>query len=264
MTVPSTHGRYRHAGDTGPTAGTVFSTPEGGLTVTTPGAIIENRIFYGTVKVTAPDVIVRNCKVDLRIAGIYAIDATSVPASLIGGAYSLSVEDCDIDGGLLNVLICVGIFGNTALRRCHVHGGSDGVRLNGNNVLVEDCWVHDQVRFPGAHCDCTQTTGGLNIISRRNRLEAYKIATDDNFNSAMQVSSDDTDLDLTVEDNYMDGGSYIINGDYNVATAHTAAYRRNRFGPHFRNSYTRSSITTSAGVTWEATNVVDLTDEPVV
>lgn len=265
MTVPLTHGRYRHAGDTGPDPDTVFSLPEAGLTVTTPGEVIEDRVFYGPITVNAPDVTIRNCRIELRIAGTYAIDATAVPATEISAPYSLTIEDCDVNGGLLQILFCIGIFGDTAVKRCHVHSGSDGILFNGDNILLEDNWVHDHVRHPGGHCDATQSVGpgATNAIVRRNRLEAYKVATDDNLNAAMQLGAFSAPIDITVEDNYLDGGSYIINGDLNTSGPHAALFRRNRFGPHFEFSHSRSDITQGSGVDWDDTNVVDATDEPV-
>lgn len=261
--VPLTHGRYRHAGNTGPAAGTVFAAPEGGMTVTTNTAIIENRVFYGMVNVQAPDVIIRNCKVILRSSDTYAIDATGVPASLLSRPYSLQIEDCDIDGGIMGAAIAISIFGDTAVRRCHVRGATDGIRLNGDDVLLEDSWVHDQVRYPGGHCDCTQTTGGLNIIMRRNRLEAIKVVDGDLFNAALQVGALSTPLDLLFEDNYADGGGFTINGGTGAATGHTAVWRRNRFGPHYQFAPSRSGVIDGNGSDWDATNVVDATGVPV-
>lgn len=264
MAVPLTHGRYRYAGDTGPTAGTVFSTPELGTTISTPGVTIQNRIFYGTVAVTAPDVLISNCRIELRGRGIYAIDATAVPVSQTGQTYSLAVENCDIYGGIMHADVTIAVFGNTAIRRCHIHGGTDGVRLNGVNVLLEDSWVRNEVRYLGDHSDVLQTTSGNNIIVRRNRLEAYSLPDFLAGNAAYQVSVVEGPItNLLFEDNFVDNGGYTINGDL-TAASNSAVFRNTRFGQHYQVYYTRSDIINGPGVSWGTTNVVDLTSEPVV
>ncbi len=265
--VPPTHGRFRGSHNTGLPAGTVLGAAENGLTVTTPGTVLEDRLFYGSVAVEAPDVTIRRCKFVLRFGGSYAIDATGVPASQVGATYSLEVQDCEVDGSDLGAAASLYIGSYTAVRRCYIIGAADTVKIGGANCLLEDSWLHEQTQYPGGHDDALQTTSGDAMIIRRNRLEVMNVEFDTMYNSCFQVGSLSGDLtNLTFEDNYLNGGNYMVNGTGDSENGHLMAntvWRRNRFGPDYRNGQARGDVVNGAAVDWDDTNVDDITGLPV-
>lgn len=265
--VPLTHGRFRNAANTGVPAGTTLAPFEPGMTITTTGAVIEDRLIYGSVEVLAADVTIRRCKIIMRFGGSYAIDATDVPASLLGNTYSLEVQDCEIDGGDLGAAAGIFIGNYTAVRRCNIMGAADCAKINGIDCLLEDSWLHEQTQYPGGHDDALQTAGGTNIIIRRNRLEVMNVENDTMYNAGFQVGSLSGSLiNMTVEDNYFNGGNYQLNGttsDENGHTVSNTVWRRNRFGPDYRTGQARPSMQTGTGADWDNTNVDDVTGLPV-
>lgn len=265
--IPSTHGRNRNSSNTGVPDGTVFGDPEPAITVTAPGTIIEDRWFYGSITVQAADVTIRRCRIDLRFGGNYGLDATAVPVSALGNTYSLEIQDCDINGGLLGPGGAIFIGNYTAVRRCRIRGGDDCAKIAGVDSLLEDSWLYEQVQYPGGHNDALQTSGGSNTIIRRNKLEVNNAEFDTMYNSCFQIGDLASDLtDMTFEDNYVDGGNIQINGSLNSGggiTVSNAVFRRNRFGPNYRTSQTRGEVASGSGADWDDTNVDDLTGNPV-
>jgi len=86
------------------------------------------------------------------------------------GGTNLTIEDCDITGG---VLLGDGFVG----RRNHLHAPSGGYRDDGwifaaSHVLLEDNLIDGLVGDQGAHLDGVQVMAGSDIIIRHNWIEA--------------------------------------------------------------------------------------------
>jgi hypothetical protein len=116
-----------NADNTGVPAGTTL-TPSGSLTISTAGAVVAGRDIVGRVTVNAPNVTIRNSRIHNSVG--YAIYNQ--------GNQPLLIEDSEIstgDGGAVGD-------SNYTLRRVEIFGGEHGVEA-GNNVLVEDSWIHD-------------------------------------------------------------------------------------------------------------------------
>lgn len=174
--------------NTGPLAGTVFTTLTGDQTITTDGTVIENKIINGRVLVRAANVTIRNCIVRLP-AGLatgffyFTIDCNHVAAR------NVLIERCEVysQGA---TLYTDGIGGHDfTARRNHVHHTTDHFGVYNNNdpykagptgVIIEGNYTHDlifQSPDPGqpdnrTHNDCCQIQGGTGTILRGNSLNA--------------------------------------------------------------------------------------------
>src|SRR5690606_11871516 len=81
------------------------------------------------------------------------------------------IEDCNIDAGMADAP-AVG-FSNLIVRRCNIIGGANTI-IGGNNVLVEDSWLHSQYLAPEAesHENAFLSNGGDGITIRNCVLHA--------------------------------------------------------------------------------------------
>ena len=127
-----------------------------------------------------------------------------------------------------------GILGNNyTIRRVHVTGGVDNVKVEGDNVRVEaslldglDHFDHDPSQNGGAtHNDSIQILEGRNVVV----TGTTALATD---NFALLGGAEWGDITLTATGNYLDGGH--CNAKLQVRNGHSqsATITGNAFGPH--------------------------------
>jgi len=180
--------------NTGVPAGTVL-TPSGSMRIETPGALIENLDIDGEVTVLANDVTIRNVRI--RSGGYYPIRYFDNDNT------GLLVEDSEIEGTSDDVTAALS-FANYTARRLNIHGGADGFKAD-ENVLIEDCWIHDLRNGPEQHNDGVQSTGGKAVTLRHDSISGAS-------NACVQTGDEGAATqDLTVECNYLSGGGYALN-----------------------------------------------------
>ncbi len=124
--------------NTGVPPGTTLA-PSGSLEVTADGATVENLDITGSITVLANNVTIRKVRIttdDYYPVRYFDNDNTG-----------LVVEDSEIVGLSGNVTSAVAFQHYTA-RRLNVHGSADGLKADAD-VLIEDCWIHDSVKWPG-------------------------------------------------------------------------------------------------------------------
>jgi hypothetical protein len=194
VTGNSCHENQPGPGNTGVPAGTVLK-PSGSIKVQTAGAIIEDLDIQGEITVLADNVTIR--RVHLRSGDYYPIRYFD------NDNHGLLVEDSEIEGTSDDVTASLS-FANYTARRLNVHGGADGFKAD-ENVLIEDCWVHDLRNGPGQHNDGVQSTGGKGVTIRHNTISGAS-------NACVQTGDEDAATeDLTVECNWLSGGGYSLN-----------------------------------------------------
>lgn len=180
--------------NTGVPKGTVL-TPSGSIQVTTDGAVIEDLDIQGEVQILADNVTIRRCRI--TSGDYYPIryfDNDNV---------GLLVEDTEIIG--TSEAVTAGIsFSNYTARRVNVHGTADGFKAD-ENVLIEDSWIHDLGNYPDQHNDGVQSTHGLNVHIRHNRIEGASNACVQTGDESGQTT------DLVIECNWLSGGGYSLN-----------------------------------------------------
>lgn len=201
------------AENTGVPPGTTL-TPSGSFDVTQKGAIIEDLDVTGAITVLADDVVIR--RVRITSSDYYPIryfDNDNV---------GLVVEDSEF---VLSPPATAAIsFSNYTARRLNIHGSEDGLKAD-ENVLVEDCWIHDLSNGPGEHNDSVQSTGGKGVTLRHNFFAGAS-------NAAVQTGDEGAATeDLTIECNWLYGGGWTLNirGTPPTEPKNTKILR-NRFG----------------------------------
>ena len=156
----------------------------------------------------------------------YAVYATDT-------ADGLTIEDCDIEGGLL-------LPNNSTVRRSHAHAGAGGSRADGfifaaSNVLLEDNLIDGLAGDDGAHVDGIQDMGGTGIVIRHNWIDPSSPPINNGgVNAALFVSPEfgNPSSDVTVECNMLlGGGSWYPLRIYN--TTGTVVVVGNRFDRNF-------------------------------
>ena len=178
----------------------------GGVTLSTPGQVYENRDVRGCITVRAKGVVIRNVKV--TCGGWYAISVNTGPSSNRWNApdAGLVVEDTEINlaGRLDGKAIA---FDGYTLRRVHVYGGADCAHA-GVNVTIVDSFCDIPAGGPadGPHYDGIQSDGGRNIVIRHNTIRVPYGQT-----SAILMSTNTSAIrDVVIQDNLVAGGGYTI------------------------------------------------------
>lgn len=234
---PTINGQFPNASTTGVPTGTTL-TPSGSIEVTKDGSVIDAKHVTGTITVKANNVVIKRTKIDNT--GLY-------PIKFAQGYRNLLVEDSEIDGrGNASVAI---LYGDYTLRRVNIHNVNDGPRIEGDNVLIEDSFIHDLHRVPGGHHDAIQIRIGKNIVIRNNNIQAYNAVLDDPMNGAVMTGSllGDT-RDVEISGNLMNGGNYTI-----FASTQVPGYviKNNHFGRDYRYGligHTGPNVTISGNV----------------
>jgi hypothetical protein len=194
-TTPPPTGGFPDASNTGVPAGTTL-TPSSGMNVTVANTVIDAQLINGTVTIDAPNVVIKRSK--FIGTGDWGILVRSG---------SVRLEDSEIAGRYTTAGLG---FDNWTAIRCNIHGmPDDGFKL-GDNVLLQDSWLHDWNTEQGAHADGGQVQNGIrNSIVRHNSIDVVG-------NSALFIAPDlgpSTNGPLLIEDNLLGGGNYTL---YNV------------------------------------------------
>lgn len=243
--------RFPDAGTTGVPAGVQLRS-SGGVTVTEDGAVLDGLHVRGRIRIAANNVTVRNTLVQSG-TDLY-------PILIEKGTTGTLIEHVEVDN-LGGTGIGIFVYGSATIRHVNIHSANDGMRIQADNVTVENSYIHDLARQPGGHHDTIQIRRGDDVTIRGNNLQAYKPATDDPMNAAIQIGSligTNTISNLLVIGNLMNGGNYTINGG-GRGEVDSARYAHNRFGRNFRYG-PAGNIQNSI---WENTNIWHDTEEPV-
>jgi hypothetical protein len=243
------------AGNTGVIAGTALTVLTGDQTLAADNAVVANADIRGYVRITGRNVTIRN--------SIVRGGAARCSAAVIQVEGSALIEDVEIAPASPNACLD-GVWATaTTLTRVNIHGTVDGVKA-GNDVVVQDSWIHDLAHYsagaPGGGQtvnDAVDTRGKRRITLRHNVLHAGPSG-----NAAYQVTQEGgASGDLRVENNWLDGGLCILNFAHRGGgpTPLTGiAVVNNRFG---RGSKfvcpilvsTQTTLSTNSGNVWDDT-----------
>jgi len=196
------------ASTTGVPSGVVLKKYDGDLTISTPGAVIDGLDINGFVKVTAPNVTIKN--------SIIRGKATTKTAPLLTSASStasVTIQDSELFAQVPSGWID-GIRGyNITAKRVNIHDVIDAMHIYGDNVTLEASYLHDNVHFESdpnqggtpSHDDSIQIQKGNNIRIVGNNISGA-------FNTGVQFTQDQGIVsNVTVDKNKLDGGGCTIN-----------------------------------------------------
>lgn len=142
---------FPDASNTGVPAGTTL-TNSGGIVVSTAGAVIQNlKIVGGQIRVTAPNVTIKNCYVDVAGKFYHCVDASSTSGLLL--------EDCTLLNSVPGLngqnLQCSG----SKVLRCNMSGMTHCIASDGGN-LYQDNYMHGLNGPTDGHYECIYIGGG--------------------------------------------------------------------------------------------------------
>ncbi len=219
---------FPDASSAGVPAGTKLTTYSGPMTITQAGTVIEGQIINGSLRITAPNVIIKNCVINYD--GWWGIDAE--------GAKNITVQNCDITGPGFAKNANAAILGSGNFIGNDISKSENGIVLTGGASTVKGNFVHDlQAAGADPHYDGITAQGGQNgvliegntVISR----DTSAIFIKNNFgpindvtvkgnlllgDAGYQVYVDGRDkggaiTGVTIADNYVQKGGY---GYYSV------------------------------------------------
>jgi hypothetical protein len=223
----------------------------GDVSLSTAGMTYQGRDVRGCIRVTAPNVTIKNVKVTCNSGG--GRNYTRVNTSSTG----LLLADVEIN--------CLNDFGSaigsdnfTALR-VNVHNCENGFNVGApGNVLIRDSYIHDLWvdANDDAHAD------GIQIGEGASNLTIYhNVIHNPNGQTAAIIMWNEggaQNNNVAITNNLLAGGGYTLYCG-RVGTSVNVAITGNRFGPSrfsYANSCTGSHITTWANNVRDATGAV--------
>jgi hypothetical protein len=226
-TPPSSSGKPS-AETTGVKSGTTLTRHDGDITVTTDGTVLSNLDIHGFVTVRAKDVRITNCIVrGGKSKGV----ATGLITNY--GFAGLVITDTDVIPEFPSVYFD-GIKGSDfTATRVHVRGGVDSVKIHGSNVTISDSLLENTTYYSSdpqqgggpTHNDNIQTLYGTNLKVIGNTIRGAQ-------NFAVLGGATRGNLDLVVQDNWLDGGHCTVKLQILNGYAETAKVTGNKFGPN--------------------------------
>jgi hypothetical protein len=199
---PNPTGGWPDASNSGVPAGTVL-TPSGSMTISQAGAVISAREITGSVTVNAPNVTIRNS----RIQG----NAFNLIRSNSSG---LLVEDSEIvnqpAAGQPNCHNAIA-FGDYTVVRTEITGCENGADMGAGNVLFQDNYVHDLDHVGPSHVfgSSNPHADGIQMSdnARNIRILHNNISPQDDGSrdSTAGIIMGTSNSDVRIEDNRIDG-----------------------------------------------------------
>lgn len=202
--------------NTGVPAGTSL-TNSGSVSSSSNSQIIQDlRISSGGIVVTHSNVTVRRCQITCDT--FHALNGIS--------STNLTVQDCEIIGGVGDNLDGVQVGNGTTVQRCNIHGFENGLKCNADDVTIRDNYIHTFAAPGSPHYDGLELFGGSNYWVYHNT-----IVLDQSQTSAINLAPENVTNDgYLVESNLINGGGWTIGVD--DADGPITNYRliNNRFG----------------------------------
>ena len=175
--------------------------------ITESGTVIDSKLITTPLVIAAGanNVTIRNSLIRANGYWLVLNDA---------GATNLQIIDTEMDGAG-NSSGDAAIAGrNYSLTRVNIHGTVDGLKL-GDNVTVQDSYIHDLIVTSASHNDGMQSLGSDNVKILHNTILVADGAT-----SAIILSTGSADSikHVLIDNNLLGGGAYTVYGGYQSGT----------------------------------------------
>ncbi|GEK19055.1 right-handed parallel beta-helix repeat-containing protein [Cellulomonas persica] len=205
-TAPPSSGRPG-PDNTGVPTGTKLSVVEGDVKVTEPNTVISGKEIRGIVWVQAPGTVIRNSVINGRAV------SSSLALVMVQSGGSVTIEDSELYARIPSPYLRGIIGSDFTLTRVDIHTVTDQLMLTDGDVLVQDSWLHDNVRFEkdpnqgGAttHDDNVQISKGDNIKLLRNTFSGSSSA------SLMVTQDQGAVSNLVLSGNHISDGGCAVN-----------------------------------------------------
>jgi hypothetical protein len=176
----------------------VTLTAEREFTIDTPGTVVDSKDIRGCVNIKADNVTIKRSRI--RCDSYFPVRVYE------GGFKNAVLEDDEIDGmNATDGNAAVG-FDYLTLRRLDIHSVVSGPHM-GDDVLVEDSYVHDLIGCQICQNDNIQTSGARNVVVRHNTL----VNDASGKNTLVVIATEQGSVSgFTVENNLLAGGNYAV------------------------------------------------------
>lgn len=250
---------WPNTNNTGVPAGKTLTRYDGTLNVYDAGTIIDGKEVYGSIRVLAPNVIIRNTRVHCQSPdfGIVQTGGSDIGSS----GDNLLIEDTEIVGDGINkcqtgiaAALPSGapVVHSLTVRRVNIHLVSDGIQPY-DGLTVTDSYIHDLTYFKGAtqsqddHVAAIGYDGGNSspFLIQHNTLDdqspmpcpygpsIHTCGSDPNNVIALYAQNGIV-ANMTVDNNLINGGGHCMwAGTYpigNASSAHDVRITNNHFG----------------------------------
>jgi hypothetical protein len=193
------------ATNTGVPAATALTVHNGDINVTKAGTVISGLDVHGAIKVNAPNVTIKNSIIRFRAGGyIDGIHSYSTGLNIVDTEIAPTTTSPNYNGIMGSGFTATGV---------NVHGVVDAVHIYGNNVTIQNSWLHGNTHFlqdpnwggKPSHDDSIQIVSGTNIRILNNTYEGA-------YNSGIQITQDNgTVSNVTIAGNVAGGGGCSVN-----------------------------------------------------
>ncbi len=173
-----------------------------GFTVAGPHLLIEGVAFTSALDIyTTLPVVFRGVSVRVQSPSHWAIHTR--PGA--GPFYFLLSEAGAVDGQSASGSTALLLRANSSVvYRSHISNASDGIHTDATSAIIRENLIDGLVTHPGDHNDAIQTAPqARGIVIERNRIHNVNPQTSCIYNSGS---------DVTVRDNYLAGGGWVIYG----------------------------------------------------
>ncbi len=218
---------FPDAASTGVPPGTTLTDVTGDQLFAKDGEIVEGKVFYGFVTVTARGVTFRKC--------VFRGGPTEETRPLLDSEHARDtvIEDSEFYPSHPSPSIDGIWAAHTKIFRSEFRGTVDGIKAH-TGTLVQDSYIHDLSWFasdPDQGGEPTHNDGVQAFAEQRGvtlRHNTIDVSTTEDPNAAVQSSADE----LRVEGNYLDGGACVVNIDHTPLGRPLTGQRvtGNRFG----------------------------------
>lgn len=195
--------------NTGVPAGTKLTVLNKGLTITKDGTVVDGMDIRGFVRVKANNVTIKNS----IIRGLNNSDYNMHLVQNSTGGKNLKIVDSTLASMYPSPYVN-GIVGmDFSLKRVDIYNVVDQVSIIGDNVTIEDSWLHGNLHYVNdpnwngkpSHDDNIQISIGKNLRFTNNVLESTKSA-------AVMLTQDRGQVSNAVfTKNWLNGGSCTVN-----------------------------------------------------
>ena len=194
--------------NTGVPSGTALTVHNGDINVTRAGTVLSGLDVRGLIKISAPDVTIKNSIIRGR-----TMNGPGALINNLGGHRNLTVTDTELSPSSASP-DANGIYGyNFTATRLNINNVIDGIHITGSNVSLQDSWIHDHMHYRNdpnqggspSHDDGIQIQAGNNVTVTGNRLT-------DSHSAAVQITQDRGPVsNFTFSDNFANGGACTVN-----------------------------------------------------
>jgi len=214
--------------NTGVPSGTTLKTHSGDLTITKDGTVVDALHVKGFVRVSAKDVVIKRTKISGRSI------SSSLGLVMVMPGGSVTIQDSEIYAAERSPHVRAIIGSDFTLNRVNMHDVVDQLMITGDNVTVQDSWLHSNIYYEQdptnggkpTHDDNIQISIGSNIKILNNRMESTK-------NAAIMVTQDRGPVtNLQISGNRIGHGACSVNlAEKSVGPLKNVTLRDNTFVP---------------------------------